>query len=130
MEFSHGFTARPKDVSSPKKSSNFMVSNPEVTRVCEARDLVKSLIEDKRCFSTESGSETFAEVCAADCVFEDCYEPEPFVGKEVCALGGRTCVSRRQGLSDFLHEIFLKFFIQFFPTFDMFYVGRYQSRPF
>jgi len=82
VEFSHGFTARPKDVSSPKKSSNFMVSNPEVTRVCEARDLVKSLIEDKRCFSTESGSETFAEVCAADCVFEDCYEPEPFVGKE------------------------------------------------
>ncbi len=98
MQFSHGFTARPQDVSSPKKSSNFMVSNQEVTRVCEARDLVKSLIEDKRCFSTESGVEAFADVCAADCVFEDCYEPEPFVGKEVCWLGGRKFVSRRKGL--------------------------------
>lgn len=27
----------------------------------------------------------FRDICSADCIFEDCYEPEPFVGKEaVC----------------------------------------------
>lgn len=82
LEFSHGFTTS-QHASSRKLSASFMVSSSDVARVCEAKNLVTSLVEDKRCFSTEAGAKAFREICSADCVFEDCYEPEPFVGKEV-----------------------------------------------
>lgn len=82
LEFSHGFTTS-HHASSRKPSASFMVSSSDVARVCEAKNLVTSLVEDKRCFSTEAGAKAFREICSADCVFEDCYEPEPFVGKEV-----------------------------------------------
>ncbi len=82
LEFSHGFTTT-QHASSRKLSPSFMVSGSEVARVCEAKNLVTSLVEDKRCFSTEAGAEAFKEICSSDCVFEDCYESEPFVGKEV-----------------------------------------------
>ena len=28
----------------------------------------------------------FGEACALDCIYEDCFEPQPFVGKLVCEL--------------------------------------------
>ena len=52
-------------------------------RFCKARELVKSLVEEEKCFSTESGASAFAGVCAVNVVYEDCYEPQPFVGKMV-----------------------------------------------
>lgn len=54
-----------------------------VGRNCQAKDLMTSLIEDKKCFSTEVGALAFGEACAEDVVYNDCYEPSPFVGKEV-----------------------------------------------
>jgi hypothetical protein len=53
------------------------------SRFCKARELVKSLIEEEKCFSTEAGAMEFGEVCAANIVYEDCFEPQPFVGKMV-----------------------------------------------
>ena len=83
LEFSHGFTTPQQSGSSRKLSPSFMVTSADVGRVCEAKNLVTSLVEDKRCFSTEGGAKAFKDICSSDCVFEDCYEPEPFVGKEV-----------------------------------------------
>ena len=28
----------------------------------------------------------FGEACALDCIYEDCFEPQPFVGKLVCEI--------------------------------------------
>lgn len=44
---------------------------------------MKNLIQDKKCFATEVGALSFGEACADDVVYNDCYEPSPFVGKEV-----------------------------------------------
>ena len=52
-------------------------------RFCKARELVKSLVEEEKCFSTEAGAREFGEVCAINIVYEDCFEPQPFVGKSV-----------------------------------------------
>eukprot|EP00978_Attheya_sp_CCMP212_P041342 scaffold235821_cov46-Attheya_sp.AAC.2 len=46
-----------------------------------AKELVRSLIEEEQCFTTESGARAFGEVCAANIVYEDCYEPQPVVGR-------------------------------------------------
>lgn len=86
MQISHGFTPQPHGLSDPKRSSSLMVSTQDVDRVCEARDLVRSLIEDKGCFSSEFGAMAFGDSCSADCIYEDCFEPEPFVGKKVCSM--------------------------------------------
>ena len=48
-----------------------------------ARDLVKSLVEDEKCFASADGVEAFVNACAHDVVYEDAFEPEPFVGKKV-----------------------------------------------
>jgi hypothetical protein len=53
------------------------------SRFCKARELVKSLIEEEKCFSTEAGAMEFGAVCAANIVYEDCFKPQPFVGKTV-----------------------------------------------
>jgi hypothetical protein len=85
VEFSNGFTTRPNNgLSSPKKSSSLMVSNQDVDRFCLARELIRGLIEDEKCFSSESGSMAFGDVCSVNCIYEDCYEPTAFVGKQVC----------------------------------------------
>jgi hypothetical protein len=59
---------------------------PAASRFCKARELVKSLVEEDKCFSTEEGAICFGDVCASNVVYEDCYEPQPFVGRTV-----RTC---------------------------------------
>ena len=63
-----------------------MVANQDVERVCAARELIRSLIDDKKCFSSEVGAMSFADACSSDSVYEDCYEPQPFQGKEVRAF--------------------------------------------
>lgn len=59
-----------------------------------ARDLVKSLVEDKKCFASADGVEAFVDACANDVVYEDAFEPEAFVGKEVRETR-RYCLSTR-----------------------------------
>jgi hypothetical protein len=46
-----------------------------------ARDLVLSLVQDEKCYTTESGAAAFAQVCAANVIIEDCFFPQPFNGK-------------------------------------------------
>jgi hypothetical protein len=60
-------------LNAPKKGSRF----------CKARELIKSLVEEEKCFSTEGGAQEFGEVCAINIVYEDCFEPQPIVGKTV-----------------------------------------------
>ena len=55
----------------------------ESRRSTPAKDLVKMLVEENKCFSTEAGATSFGAVCAEDVLYEDCFEPEPFVGKTV-----------------------------------------------
>ena len=54
-------------------------------RFCKARDLVQFLIEKEQCYSSETGAKAFSEACADNVIYEDCFEPEPFVGKAVRA---------------------------------------------
>jgi hypothetical protein len=62
---------------------NALVSSPKQKRTAAAQELLRSLIDDEKCFTTESGALRFGEVCATDIVYEDCYEPQPLVGRTV-----------------------------------------------
>ena len=46
-----------------------------------ARDLIQSLVVEQECFSSDEGARAFADVCAANVVYEDRFEPQPVVGK-------------------------------------------------
>ena len=46
-----------------------------------ARDLVKGLVEDDKCYTTEIGARAFGDACATNIVYEDCFEPQPIVGR-------------------------------------------------
>ena len=48
-----------------------------------ARTLLLSLIEEDNCYCTETGARAFADICATNIVYEDCYEPQPIVGRTV-----------------------------------------------
>lgn len=98
-EFSYGFTTRLYGISSPKESS-LMVSNQDVDRACKARELIRSLVEGKKCFSSESGSMAFGDVCSANCIYEDCYKPQPFVGKEAVTNHILSKAKEREGKGD------------------------------
>ena len=62
-----------------------------------AQSLILSLINDDRCFSTVEGAQKFAESCAGDVVYEDCYEPQPIVGRAAVADHLTTRVLARTG---------------------------------
>lgn len=47
-----------------------------------ARDLVSRLVIDEKCYTSSSGATAFGDACADDVVYDDCYEPEPIVGRE------------------------------------------------
>lgn len=101
-----GFTTRPSSIHRPssKKKVYYVVNNlkgifdgltsgvqipsfnkiESIDRFCKARELVRSLVEEEKCFSAESGARKFGEFCAVDCIYEDCFEKQPFVGKMVC----------------------------------------------
>ena len=49
----------------------------------KARDLIQSLVQEQECFSSQQGAEAFGEACAVNVVYEDRFEPQPFVGKTV-----------------------------------------------
>ena len=46
-----------------------------------AQSLLLSLINDEDCFTTSAGAQKFADSCALNVIYEDCYEPQPFVGR-------------------------------------------------
>jgi hypothetical protein len=82
----HGFSFRSLTAATRAFSPRFdlHVTRAAVSsRTCRARDLVKSLVEEDECFSTESGAYAFGEVCAPDIVYEDRFEPQPILGRAV-----------------------------------------------
>jgi len=62
-----------------------------------AQSLVLSLINDDKCFSTVEGAQKFADSCAVDVVYEDCYEPQPIVGRGAVAEHLRARILARTG---------------------------------
>ncbi|KAL7451040.1 hypothetical protein ACHAWC_002892 [Mediolabrus comicus] len=65
-----------------------------------AQSIMLSLINDEKCFSTTAGAQKFAESCAVDVVFEDCYEPQPIVGRAAVSEYLRAKILARTGASD------------------------------
>lgn len=55
----------------------------DATRFCKAQSLVQSLVTDANCYSTEEGAREFAFACAINVVYEDRFEPQPIVGRQV-----------------------------------------------
>uniref|UniRef100_A0A7S4EF29 SnoaL-like domain-containing protein n=1 Tax=Pseudo-nitzschia australis TaxID=44445 RepID=A0A7S4EF29_9STRA len=98
VAFTCGFMARPHVA----KSSSLMatIQREDVDRFCKARELVHSLVEEEKCFSKESGAVAFGEVCAANCIYEDCFEPQPFVGKRAVTNHVLSKVNQRKGKGD------------------------------
>ena len=56
---------------------------PGTTGVKLAQDTIQSLFVDEKCYSTKDGAASFGDSCAFDVVYEDCFEPQPIVGKTV-----------------------------------------------
>ncbi|CAB9506346.1 expressed unknown protein [Seminavis robusta] len=75
-------------------------SSASSTRFCRAKELIKELVEDSKCFSSESGAKAFGEACATDIVYEDCYEPQPIVGQLDVTNHMLDKVAQRQGRGD------------------------------
>ena len=78
----------PLRVSSGPLGSAASVSQGEPKKggVRIARDLILSLVEEEQCFTTETGARSFGDACSINIVYEDCYEPQPIVGKTVSYL--------------------------------------------
>lgn len=60
-----------------------------------AQSLLLSLINDEKCFTSIDGAQKFADSCAVNVVYEDCYEPQPIVGRAAVADHLRERVSMR-----------------------------------
>jgi len=46
-----------------------------------ASSLIQSLVVNEKCFTSTKGAQLFAESCATNVIYEDCYHPQPFVGR-------------------------------------------------
>ena len=65
-----------------------------------ARDLVRCLVEEDKCYVTESGARSFADVCAPNVVIADCFYPQPFVGKSEALTYMQKRVEQRKAKPD------------------------------
>jgi hypothetical protein len=74
-------TSTASTTSTPSTTTSKGIVRPTPHRICRARDLMKSLIEEDLCYTTEAGARKFSEVCAVNCIYEDRYEPQPIIGK-------------------------------------------------
>lgn len=52
-----------------------------------AKDIIVQLVRNRNCYSTVEGAKEFAETCADDIIYEDCYLADPVVGKKVGGKG-------------------------------------------
>lgn len=84
--------------------TSFLNKGSQLTKagsVRVARELIKSLVEEEGCFTSESGARAFGNACAFDVVYEDCYEPQPFVGKTPVTEHILNKVAARKGKGGF-----------------------------
>jgi hypothetical protein len=59
------------------------------------------LINEEKCYTTEAGARAFADVCALNIVYEDCYEPQPVRGRDNVLKHMLGKVAQRQGKGGF-----------------------------
>jgi len=66
-----------------QESNNDRISSSPTTSSGRraARDLIRNLVDNQEYFTTEKGAKAFADACATNVLYEDCYEPQPFVGR-------------------------------------------------
>lgn len=79
--YSFSFSFSSSRIYSESSMASSTTTTPVTNQVCRARDLIKSLIEEDLCYTTENGAIAFSDVCAVNCVYEDRYEPQPIIGK-------------------------------------------------
>lgn len=75
----------------------FAAGGADTGRLTRSRELVRFLVEEQGCFTNERGAQAFADVCASNIVYEDCYEPQPSVGKTAVTGLIFNKVSQRKG---------------------------------
>ena len=83
----------------PAVVSAFSATAP-TTGTQRARALVENLVNDERCFLTDAGARAFADVCAANAVYEDCYMPQPITGPTAIRDHMLFKVAQRKGRAD------------------------------
>lgn len=72
-------------------------SPSSVTGLRRARDLVKYLVEEEGCYSSENSIQAFVDACATNVVIEDRFYPQPFNGKTGADAYMRGRTEQRQG---------------------------------
>ncbi len=77
-----------------------LVTSFSVSSKQGAKNLVHTLVTEEKCFSTMEGAQIFADSCAVNVVYEDCYEPQPFVGRMNVTQHMKDKVDQRKGKGD------------------------------
>ena len=86
-------------VVAPNAVSAFSTTAP-TTGTQRARALVENLVNDERCFLTDAGARAFADACAANAVYEDCFMPQPITGPTAIREHMLFKVGQRKGKED------------------------------
>lgn len=84
-------------LSQTARSIAFFQNSKKTTPKFSASNLISSLITDEKCFTTETGAKTFVDSCATNIVYEDCYHPQPFVGRPAVEEYLKEKVAMRKG---------------------------------
>lgn len=95
------FTPQSSERKSGRGHAMFASPAGSVAKTARARELIKSLVEEENCFTSETGASRFAEACAANIVYEDCFMPQPIVGKTAMLEHMLGKVAQRKGKGDF-----------------------------
>lgn len=99
FSLSAGQLCRPPSFTSTKLHAVSKAASSS-SRLCRAKELIQSLVQEDKCFSTDAGARAFGEVCATNIVYEDCYEPQPIVGRIDVTNHMLDKVAQRKGRGD------------------------------
>jgi len=94
----HGFQASSSHYHPHGRSLSRALSLGSSTR--RAQELITSLVQEEKCFSTNNGANAFGEACAFNVVYEDCFEAQPVVGKTPVMKHMLDKVASRKGKGD------------------------------
>ena len=88
------FQSPPRRSSATKRLSATAAKTSGLRR---ARDLVKFLVEEEKCYSSENSIQPFVDACAPNVVIADRFYPQPFNGKTGADAYMRDRVAQRKG---------------------------------
>ena len=98
LDFAEAFSSRPR---TPSNVPPLKAVSTSTGAARAARDLMTFLVQDEQCFTTDQGARAFGDKCATNVVYEDCFEPQPFVGKTPVTNHLLSKVEQRQGKGGF-----------------------------